>query len=80
MVNNGCTSPVGPPCFNPESSSWEYAVSAAAAGSYYLTANFSTYHMNQDLCVSDHTFGLEPEPPRHHAATTPPRHQRSGND
>lgn len=52
MVNNGCTSPVGPPCFDQESSSWTYDVTAAAAGTYFLTANFSTYHMNQDLFVS----------------------------
>ena len=29
-----------------------YKVTAATAGSFYLTANFTTYHMNQDLNVS----------------------------
>ena len=27
-------------------------VAVPAAGSFYLTANFTTYHMNQDLNVS----------------------------
>ena len=52
LISNGCTSSVGPPCFVPASSSVSYDVSAAAAGSYYLSANFSTYHMDQDLYVS----------------------------
>ena len=42
LLSNGCTSTVGPPCFHPESSSWGYDVTAAAAGSFYLTTNFST--------------------------------------
>jgi len=52
LVSNGCTSSVGPPCFAPASSSVTYDFTSAAAGSFYLTANFSTYHMNQDLYVS----------------------------
>jgi hypothetical protein len=52
LMSNGCTSSVGPPCFNPSSSSVTYNVTSATAGSFYLTTNFSTYHMNQDLFVS----------------------------
>jgi hypothetical protein len=52
LLSTGCKSPVGPPCFHPESSSWSYDVTAATAGTYYLTSNFSTYHMNTDLWVS----------------------------
>jgi len=52
LLSNGCTSSVGPPCFFPASSSWTYDVTAAAAGSFFLTANFSTWHMNQDLNVT----------------------------
>ena len=52
LVSNGCTSSVGPPCFNPASSAVTYDVTTTAAGSFFLTANFSTYHMNQDLAVS----------------------------
>lgn len=53
LLSNGCKSSVGPPCFEPASSSFEYAdVPSATAGSFYLTVNFTTYHMNQDLHVS----------------------------
>jgi len=52
LLSNGCASAVGPPCLNPESSAVNYAVTSAAGGDYYFTANFSTYHMNQDLFVS----------------------------
>ena len=52
LLSNGCKSPVGPPCFNPESSSWSYEVVAPKTGSYFLTVNFSTYHMDQDLWVT----------------------------
>jgi hypothetical protein len=52
LLSNGCKSSVGPPCFEPASSSFTYEVAAAAAGEAYLTANFSTYHMDQDLFVS----------------------------
>lgn len=52
LLSNGCTSSVGPPCFEPSSSSVTYEVTPKAAGSYYLTANFSTWHMDQDLFVS----------------------------
>ena len=45
LLSNGCTSSVGPPCFDPPSSAVTYEVTAKAAGSYYLTANFSTWHM-----------------------------------
>eukprot|EP00041_Stephanoeca_diplocostata_P039880 m.1638057 g.1638057 ORF g.1638057 m.1638057 type:complete len:755 (-) comp26715_c0_seq1:263-2527(-) len=52
LVSNGCSSSVGPPCFHPASSSVTYNVTADKAGTHFLTANFSTYHMNQDLFVS----------------------------
>jgi hypothetical protein len=52
MLSNGCTSSVGPPCFDPPSSSVTYEVTPKAAGTYYLTANFSSWHMDQDLFVS----------------------------
>ena len=52
LLSNGCKSSVGPPCFDPASSAVTYEVTAKAAGSYYLTANFSTWHMDQDLYVS----------------------------
>ena len=52
LISNGCSSSVGPPCFNPSTSEIKYNVTANAAGTYYLTANFSTYHMNQDLYVA----------------------------
>lgn len=52
LISNGCSSSVGPPCFNPASSEIKYNVTANAAGTFYLTANFSTYHMNQDLYVA----------------------------
>lgn len=51
LQHTGCASPVGPPCPDPPSSSWIYSFTAAA-GNYFLTANFSTWHMNQDLLVS----------------------------
>lgn len=52
LLSNGCKSSVGPPCFHPESSSWSYDVTTAKGGPYYLTVNFSTYHMDQDLWVT----------------------------
>jgi len=52
LLHGGCSSPVGPPCLEPLSSSWTYDFTAAAAGSHYLTANFTTYHYAQDLYVS----------------------------
>jgi hypothetical protein len=52
LLSNGCTSPVGPPCFVPSSSSWTYEVPSSEAGNFFLSVNFSTYHMNQDLFVS----------------------------
>ena len=52
LLSDGCTSSVGPPCFDPTSSSVTYEVTPKTAGSYYLTANFSTWHMDQDLFVS----------------------------
>ena len=52
LLSNGCVSAAGPPCFAPESSSWAYDVTAATAGSFYLTVNFSTFHMDQDLWVT----------------------------
>lgn len=52
LLSSGCTSSVGPPCFDPQSSSVTYEIEATAAGLYFLTANFSTWHMNQDLMVS----------------------------
>jgi len=52
LLSLGCTSPVGPPCFVPSASSWTYEVPSSVAGTFFLTVNFSTYHMNQDLFVS----------------------------
>lgn len=52
LISNGCASSVGPPCFDPSTSAVTYAVNSTAAGTFYLTANFSTYHMNQDLHVA----------------------------
>ena len=52
LISNGCASSVGPPCFDPSSSAVIYTVPDAAGGDYFFTANFSTYHMNQDLFVS----------------------------
>jgi len=52
ITHNGCASPVGPPCFSPESSSWQYTVNVETEGDYFLTANFTTWHMDQDLLVS----------------------------
>jgi hypothetical protein len=52
LLHNGCPSTVGAPCFEPLASSWTYKFSAATAGSFYLTANFTTYHWDQDLFVS----------------------------
>ena len=43
---------VGPPCLAPESSSFDYEVTVSAAGIYYLTANHTIWHPNQDLVVS----------------------------
>ena len=47
LLSNGCVSSAGPPCFQPMSSSWAYDVTAATAGTFFLTVNFSTYHMNR---------------------------------
>lgn len=52
LLHNGCASSVGPPCFEPLSSAWTYTFKAATAGTFYLTANFNTWHYNQDLMVS----------------------------
>jgi hypothetical protein len=52
LISSGCASSVGPPCFDPASSAVVYTVPNAVEGQYYFTANFSTYHMNQDLFVS----------------------------
>jgi hypothetical protein len=52
LISNGCSSAAGPPCFIPSTSEITYNVTANAAGTFYLTANFSTYHMNQDLYVA----------------------------
>ena len=60
MLSSGCTSTVGPPCFHPSSSSVTYIVPSSKAGTFYLTANFSTYHMNQDLYVT-----VNDAPPAH---------------
>jgi hypothetical protein len=45
LLSGGCTSSVGPPCFNPQSSSVTYNVTSASAGTFFLTSNFSTWHM-----------------------------------
>jgi hypothetical protein len=52
LLSLGCTSSVGPPCFVPSASSWTYEVPSSEAGNFFLSFNFSTYHMNQDLFVS----------------------------
>ena len=52
VLNGGCASSVGPPCSQPTSSSWQYTVSVASADTYYLSANFTTWHMDQDLFVT----------------------------
>eukprot|EP00937_MAST-01D_sp_MAST-1D-sp2_P002383 g2383.t1 len=53
LLHGGCASPVGPPCLEPLSSMFEYALTdVPAAGTYWLTANFTTWHMDQDLSVS----------------------------
>ena len=52
LLHGGCASPVGPPCLEPGASSFEYTLDKVAAGSYFLTANFTTWHMDQDLNVS----------------------------
>jgi hypothetical protein len=49
ILHNGCSSSVGPPCLSPESSSFEYEVTAPTAATYYLTANITTWHPNQDV-------------------------------
>ena len=51
-MHGGCSSAVGPPCAHPLSSSFEYEVTVAAGGEYYLTANHTTWHPNQNLSVS----------------------------
>jgi hypothetical protein len=40
---------------DPPSTGVSYAVDVGQAATYYLTANFSTYHMNQDLLVNTNT-------------------------
>lgn len=53
LLHGGCASPVGPPCLEPASSTFEYALTdVASAGAYYLTVNFTTWHMDQDLFVA----------------------------
>merc|ERR1719181_1308402 len=52
ITHNGCASSVDPPCAEPTGSSWQYSVNVDSASKYYLTANFTTWHMDQDLFVS----------------------------
>ena len=52
VTHSGCASSVGPPCAVPTSSSWQYTVTVQNAGSYFLTVNFTTWHMDQDLFLS----------------------------
>ena len=52
ITHNGCRSSVGPPCAAPTGSSWQYTVDAENDGDYFLTANFTTWHMDQDLLLS----------------------------
>ena len=53
LLHGGCASPVGPPCLEPLSSSFAYTVGGVPrAATYYLTANVTTWHMDQDLFVS----------------------------
>jgi hypothetical protein len=43
LLSDGCTFSVGPPCFEPTSSSFTSKVAAATAGEVYPTTNLSTY-------------------------------------
>eukprot|EP01043_Picozoa_sp_COSAG02_P048084 COSAG02_NODE_4686_length_5092_cov_3.370318_2_plen_590_part_00 len=52
LLHGGCRSSVGPPCLAPNSSAFEYQVNLSVGGTYYLTANHTTWHPNQDLLVS----------------------------
>ena len=52
LLHGGCRSSVGPPCLAPNTSSFDYEVNVSVAGTYYLTANHTTWHPNQDLLVS----------------------------
>ena len=53
LLHGGCASSVGPPCLEPLSSIFTYALDdVVTTGEYYLTANFTTWHMDQDLSVS----------------------------
>ena len=52
VKHSGCASSVGPPCAEPTASSWQYTVTVGAAATYFLTANFTTWHPDQDLYVT----------------------------
>ena len=52
ILHGGCRSDVGPPCAQPQSSAFVYEVTSDDGGSYYLTANHTTWHPNQNLSVS----------------------------
>jgi hypothetical protein len=52
VLHGGCASSVGPPCLAPDSSSWAYSFTVGTAGTYFLTANITTWHMSQDLLVA----------------------------
>ena len=52
IIHGGCPSSVGPPCLSPNMSSFEYDVNVESAATYYLTANVSTWHPNQDVSLS----------------------------
>ena len=41
LLHGGCSSPVGPPCLDPASSSFNYTLSDVRAGTYFLTANIT---------------------------------------
>eukprot|EP00038_Savillea_parva_P004671 m.140890 g.140890 ORF g.140890 m.140890 type:complete len:848 (-) comp11542_c0_seq6:303-2846(-) len=52
ILHGGCSSPFGAPCMDPPSSAWTYNFTSTNAGNFYLTANFTTYHWDQDVYVS----------------------------
>lgn len=62
LLHGGCASPVGPPCLEPQSSTFAYTLDDVTAGAYYLTANFTTWHMDQDLSVSVNGAAAMPVP------------------
>eukprot|EP00039_Didymoeca_costata_P016028 m.279956 g.279956 ORF g.279956 m.279956 type:complete len:770 (+) comp16323_c13_seq1:95-2404(+) len=52
LMHGGCASSVGPPCTDVPTSMFGYSVPITTAGTYYLTANITTWHPNQDMNVT----------------------------